>query len=340
MPVAFEELRGRAERILLGLGFAPDRARLGARLTAEADCDGVTTHGIARLPRFAEMVRSSGVVVTAEPERVVTAGALEQWTGHRGPGNLAAHAMCERAMTLARQFGVGCVALGDTTHWMRGGTYGWQAAEAGFALLAWTNTMPNMPAWGALRPVLGNNPLVVAAPRAGGPVVLDMAMSQFSYGALTKYRESGEMLPAPGGFDEAGELTRDPGVIERTGRALPVGFWKGSGLAFVLDLLGAMLSGGRATHEIEADPLREVGLSQVFLAVDARSVGSLTEMERIADGCVAALWAAEPSVPGKRPRYPGEETMRVRERSLREGVSVEEGVWERFLALERELGVG
>ncbi len=338
MRIAFEEVRERAERILLSLGLAPERAALGARLTAEADRDGVTTHGIARLPRFAEMVRSGGVEVTAEPERVVAAGALERWTGHRGPGNLAAYAMCDRAMHLAREFGIGCVALGDTTHWMRGGTYGWQAAEAGFGLLAWTNTMPNLPAWGAMGPVLGNNPLVVAAPRATGAVVLDMAMSQFSYGALAKYRERGELLPVPGGFDEAGKLTRDAGVIERTGRALPVGFWKGSGLAFALDLLGAMLSGGRATHEIEADALREVGLSQVFLAVSPEAVGSLEEMERMAEGCVAALWVAEPVVEGRRPRYPGEETLRVRERSLREGVEVTEGVWERFLGLEREVG--
>ncbi len=280
------------------------------------------------------MVRLGRVDVKAEPERVAAAGALERWTGHRGPGNLAAYAMCARAMELAREFGVGCVALGESTHWMRGGTYGWQAAEAGCALLAWTNTMPNLPAWGAVGPVLGNNPLVVAVPRAAGAVVLDMAMSQFSYGALAKYRERGEMLPVPGGFDAAGELTRDPGAIERTGRALPVGFWKGSGLAFVLDLLGAMLSGGRATFEIEADPLQEVGLSQVFLAVSPEAVGSLGEMERVASGCIESLWGAEPVAAGKRPRYPGEETMRVRERSLREGVEVEEGVWERFLALE------
>ena len=340
MRVDFGELHERAAQVLRGAGLPVERAWLGGRLTAEADRDGVTTHGIARLPRFVEMVQLGRVKPSAEPERVAEAGALERWTGHRGPGNLAAYAMCGRAMELAREFGIGCVALGDTTHWMRGGTYGWQAAEAGFALLAWTNTMPNLPAWGALGPVLGNNPLVVAAPRADGPVVLDMAMSQFSHGALAKYRERGEALPVPGGFDEAGELTRDAGVIERTGRALPVGFWKGSGLAFVLDLLAAMLSGGRATHEIEADPLLEVGLSQVFLAVDAKAVGSLEEMERLARGCIENLWAAEPVVAGKRPRYPGEETLRVRKRSLEEGVEVEEGVWKRFLELERSSSAG
>ncbi len=308
--VAFEELRGRVERVLLRLGLSPARAALGARLIAETDRDGVRTHGVARLPRFAEMVRLGRIDAGAEPECVASFGALERWAGHRGPGNLAAYRAMERAMELAAEHGVGAVALGDTTHWMRGGTYGWQAAEAGFAAMCWSNTLPNLPPWGASTPALGNNPLVIAVPRrdAAGepaPVVLDIAMSQFSYGTLHLYRERGEQLPVPGGFDERGELTRDPGTIERSQRALPIGFWKGSGLAFVLDVLGAMLSGGKATHQIEADPLAEVGQSQVFLAVAPGALSSAAEMDRVAQGAIDALHAATPVEAGARATLSG-----------------------------------
>lgn len=338
--ISFSELRQRVEAVLLRAGLPQERAVLSARLIAETDRDGVTTHGIARLPRFVEMVRLGRVVPNAEPEREVAAGALERWTARFAPGNVAAHAMTTRAMELARQHGIGAVALRETNHWQRGGSYGWQAAETGYALLAWTNTLPNLPPWGAVVPALGNNPLVLAAPHQGGPVVLDMAMSQFSYGALAKYRERGELLPVPGGFDEAGELTRDPGAVERTQRALPVGFWKGSGLAFVLDLMAGMLAGGRTTHEMESDPLAETGLSQCFVAIRPEALGSVEQMTAIAEGCIRALHAAEPVVDGEVPRYPGEGTIRIRERSLREGVAVEKGAWEPFLALERELGAG
>ena len=350
--VPFDELRQRIEQVLLVLGLAPERAARSAQLIAETDRDGVRTHGIARLPRFAEMVRLRRIDLAAEPERVVAFGALERWTGHSGPGNLAAQAMTSRAVALAREHGIGAVALGDTTHWQRGGSYGWQAADAGCALLAWTNTMPNLPPWGASSPALGNNPLVVAIPRpalpnaasssqttgvtsgqAGVPVVLDIAMSQFSYGALASYRQRGESLPVPGGFDEAGELSQDAGAIERTQRALPVGFWKGSGLAFVLDLLAAMLAGGRATHEIPPDPLAEVGLSQVFFAISPEAVSSQAEMERLIAGCIESLHAATPAVAGTKPRFPGEGTVRLREESLRLGVAVEDPVWTAFLAL-------
>src|SRR5262249_12838057 len=152
----------------------------------------------------------------------------------------------------------------NTNHWGRGANYGWQAAEAGVIGICWTNTLANLPPWGADEPRVGNNPLVIAVPRSSGHVVLDMAMSQFSIGKLAIHRRSGERLPVPGGFDTHGELTRDAAAILETGRTLPIGFWKGSGLAILLDLIAVVTSGGRATHEISLKPEQETGLSQVF----------------------------------------------------------------------------
>jgi 3-dehydro-L-gulonate 2-dehydrogenase len=243
-------------------------------------------------------------------------------------------------MGLAKGNGIGCVAMSDTSHWMRAGTYGWLAAEAGFAAMCWSNTLPNLPPWGASSPALGNNPLVVAVPRFGNtaaePVVLDIAMSQFSYGSLASYAAKGEPLPAPGGYDSEGMLTTDAAAIERSQRALPIGFWKGSGLSFVLDVLGAMLSGGKATHQFSSDALAEVGQSQVFLAISPSAVGEMEQMSAAVEGAIEAIHAATPVVPGKPARYPGEGALRVREESLRLGVAVEDAAWDAFVKLEAQ----
>jgi 3-dehydro-L-gulonate 2-dehydrogenase len=339
--VPFDELQARIERVLLALGETPERATLAAKLTAETDRDGVQTHGIARLPRFAAQVRAGLIDPKAEPECVARFGAIERWTGHRGPGNLAAHAAMARAMQLASEHGLGCVALADTSHWMRAGTYGWQAAEAGFAAMCWSNTLPNLPPWGASSPALGNNPLVMAVPHTAAgkaePVVLDIAMSQFSYGSLAKYAATNEALPVPGGYDEHGALTTDAAAIERTQRALPIGFWKGSGLSFVLDVLAAMLSGGIATHQLSTDAAKEVGQSQVFLAIAPQSLSTMEEISRVVNGAIDAVHAATPIEAGKPARYPGEGTLKTREESLRLGVAVQDAAWDAFVALEREV---
>ena len=321
--IPFEEVQGTLAAVLRHLGFVAHRADLCARLFAETTCDGVYTHGINRFPRFVAMVREGTIDVNAEPARVAQLGALERWDGRSGPGNLNAYAAMERAIALSREHGVGCVALGNTNHWMRGGTYGWQAAEAGLIGICWTNTMPNLPPWGATEPCIGNNPLVIGVPRAKGAVVLDMAMSQFSYGALESYRKRGEALAVDGGFDTEGNLTRDPGAIEASQRPLPVGYWKGSGLAVVLDAMAALLSLGKATHEIASDPLRETGLSQVFVALNPSATGPGDDT--VVDGVVDSLHRCAGGEGGV--RYPGERTLRIREENRRLGLPVEDALW-------------
>ncbi len=331
--IPFEDVESRLAEVLRGLGFSDDRAEVCARLFAETTCDGVYSHGVNRFARFVAMVRNGSVDPAAEPKVVARFGAMERWDGQRGPGNLNAHAAMERAIALSREHGIGCVAMANTNHWMRGGTYGWQAADAGVIGMCWTNTMPNVPPWGGVEPAIGNNPLVIAVPRAKGHVVLDMAMSQFSYGALESYRKRGEMLPVDGGFDAEGKLTRDPGAIEKSQRLLPVGFWKGSGLAVVLDMVAAMTSLGNATHAIANDPLKETGLSQMFVAIDPRALGDAARMEQIADEVVESLHRSRPVETGKMVRYPGEKTLRLREENRRLGLPVEEAVWEEILRM-------
>lgn len=329
----FETVQTTLAGVLRKLGFAADRANTGASLFAETTRDGVYTHGINRFPRYFEQIRAGSVKVDAEPKRVNAFGALERWDGQLGPGNLNALAMMDRAMVLSREHGIGCVTLANTNHWMRAGTYGWQAAEAGFVGICWTNTMPNLPPWGGIDRVIGNNPLVIAVPRPAGAVVLDMAMSQFSYGQLESYRKRGEQLPVDGGFDSEGNLTRDPGAIEKSWRPLPIGYWKGSGLSVVLDMIAAMLSLGEATHQLSHDPIHERGISQMYIAINPQAFGPEPRSAEIVDGIVASLHNCLPADEKRRVRYPGEETLRVRAENSRLGLPVEPAVWEQILKM-------
>jgi 3-dehydro-L-gulonate 2-dehydrogenase len=315
--VPFSELHTVLLDALRWTGMEEARADPCARLFAEASRDGVSSHGLNRFPRFLRTIARGVVDVDARAGRVGGLGALERWDGRGGPGNLNAQDAMERAIALGREHGIGCVALANTNHWMRGGAYGWQAADAGVIGICWTNTLPNLPPWGAGDPRVGNNPLVVAVPRNEGHVVLDMAMSQFSMGGLEAHRLRGEPLPVAGGYDERGELTRDPAAIEASRRLLPIGFWKGSGLALALDLVAAMVSGGRATYEIPTDPELESGLSQIFIALDPEGAGA-----GLADRVIAHLHAGDGQV-----RYPGERTLETRARNLRDGVPVDPVIW-------------
>ena len=156
-------------------------------------------------------------------------------------------------------------------------------------------------------------------------MVLDMAMSQFSYGALEKYRKDGQRLPVPGGYDRQGRITDDPGEIEATWRPLPIGFWKGSALSIMLDVIAAMLSAGNATHHIPSDPLAETGLSQFFLAISIVTREDLAN--RILDAIVTHLHAS-PTIAGEAVYYPGERTLQRRKENLAKGIPVDQEIWQ------------
>ena len=335
--IPYPDLYAAFEKAMLTLGLAPARAQLCARLFAETTRDGVYSHGLNRFPRFVTGIRDGIIQPNAEPTLVSAFGAIERWNGNLGPGNLNAHASMLRAIELAKQHGLGCVALANTNHWMRGGTYGWLAAERGLCALCWTNTMPNMPAWGTATPVLGNPPFIIAIPRPGPNgepthIVLDSAVSQFSYGALANYAKRSEPLPVPGGYDSAGNLTTDAAAIEASQRALPIGYWKGSGLSLVLDMLAAMLSGGLSTHQLPRDSARESSVSQVFLAIDPSNIAHTADLTRIADDIIANLHAAAPIDPTRPVRYPGEQILQIREENMRLGVPVDPNLWSQLEA--------
>ncbi len=331
--VPYNELFAQFERVLLKKGFDENSAKEAATVFAQNSLDGIYSHGINRFPRVAAYLDSGMIDPTVTCTVEKTFGAMEQWDGHRGFGPLHAKRAMDRACALAKEFGIGLVALGNNNHWMRGGSYGWQAANQGFIGICWSNTIPNMPAWGGVDPKLGNNPLVISVPRANGEhIVMDSAMSQFSYGKLEEYRLKGEQLPQVGGYDRAGNLTTDPSEIEETARILPMGFWKGSGLSLMLDIVGAVMSNGNSTATIGTFE-DEVGVTQIMIAIDPTKFNSEALTEEIAKNIIDDLHTSVPITEGQAVRYPGEREFKTRHDNTVNGIPVIEEKWQELLSL-------
>ena len=319
-------------RILLALGFTNERAAQCAAIFTANSTDGVYTHGVNRFPRFVKYIKEGFVKPGAKPILKSSFGGIEQWDGNLGPGPLNAVDATNRAMQLATQHGIGCVALANTNHWMRGGSYGWQAAKAGFVFMGWTNTIANMPAWGARDSRLGNNPLIFALPFRDEAIVLDAAMSQYSFGAMEMAQLKNEPLPQYGGYDKNGQLTTDPGAVLESRRPLPIGYWKGAGMALLLDLLAVILSGGLSTAEISSKEV-EYGLSQVFVAIDIKKLPNRSAIPTALEAIISDYHQSIPENDNSRIHYPGERVLQTRERNLAAGIPVLKKVWEEIIQL-------
>ena len=179
--IAFDEMKATIKSAFLNAGMREEKADICAQIHTESSRDGVYSHGLNRVERFVDYIQKGWVDVNAEPSLQNNLGSLEIYNGNLGPGILNARFAMNRATEIAEKSGLGLVTLNNSTHWMRGGTYGWQAANKGFIAICWTNTESCMPAWGAKTIGIGNNPFIMAVPHKSGHVVLDMAMSQYSY---------------------------------------------------------------------------------------------------------------------------------------------------------------
>ncbi|AKP52600.1 3-dehydro-L-gulonate 2-dehydrogenase [Cyclobacterium amurskyense] len=314
-------------QVLKKHGFDQEKAEICSRLFAMASLDGVASHGLNRFPAFLEQVARGKVNPNKAPIKEFSLPIMERWNGQLGAGMYNASLAMDRAIAMASNNGMGCVALNNTNHWMRAGNYGWQAAEAGCIGICFTNTIPNMPAWGGKEPKLGNNPLVIALPYRDKAVILDTAMTQYSYGKMAIYKKANKELPYDAGFDSEGKITKDPLQVIAEELALPIGLWKGAGLSMMLDLMASGLSDGQSTYEIGRQK-EEYGISQFFLCLHPETLGIPKEKLDNKIGNALADLKSSKVFEGMEINYPGEQSFLRREENLKLGVPVDADIWE------------
>ena len=333
MRIPFNRAKDWMKHVLMVHGCPEDKAEKTAYEMARNSLEGVYTHGINRFSRLIRNIEEGIVRPEAEPVVEGRFGAMEQINGNLGLGVVNAWFAMGEAIRLAGEYGIGLSALRNTNHWMRAATYGYQACEAGMAGICFTNTIPNMPTWGAKDSRIGNNPLVFAFPRKDGHLIVDMAMSQFSYGALELARLEGREMPIDAGFDLQGQLTRNPDAVIQSQRILPTGYWKGAALSFMLDVFAASLSSGNTVSDVGELPGDEHGVSQIFIAVDYQKLVPVKQAGQAAERAVASLLASKPAAGTGKIIYTGEKTLEYRAENERLGIPVEESVWEEIKAL-------
>ncbi len=239
-----------------------------ARGLVLANLAGHDSHGVIRLAAYAKQIESGVIVPAAQPEiiKTRTRGAMAVIDAHQGWGQPAAHLATQTAIDLARKLGVAAVTVDHCNHIGRLGEYVDLIARAGLIGVLTCNANANVTAFGGRTRVFGTNPIAIGSPRAQGlpPVVLDMATSAIAEGKLRVARDKGEDV-APGLIlDKDGAPSIDPNVFYLGGMLLPVGGaygHKGSGLAFMVEILGGILSGKSAAC------LPEYGLNNGVLLI-------------------------------------------------------------------------
>lgn len=268
--VAVEALTDVVARLFVAAGLGETAGRTMAAALIEAEQQGLPSHGLMHLPLYLDRLRAGSVSTAERASLVSDFGALAVLDAGHMFGHLAADQAMALAIDKALAFGVGAVAVRHGFHFGAAGRYAQQAAARGCVGMAMSNTKPMMPAPGGAEPLVGNNPLAVAAPGGKAPaIVLDMATSEGALGKIRMAARAGKPIPATWAVTAEGEATTDAEAAI-TGMLLPAGGAKGFALALAIDLLCGLVSGGAMGAEVQplyGDATKPNDCSFLFLAL-------------------------------------------------------------------------
>ncbi len=329
-----EKLVAVIEQTLASVGVPAPICAIEAEVMAEADWLGVPSHGVRTLPLIVRGIREGRATANPQITTIRERAATCVLDGDNGPGRYVSVTAMHHAIERAKQFGIGACLATRVTHWGRAHAYAYRAAQAGCVGICTTNAIPNMLAWDSTQPLLGNNPLAIAVPRGAhqDPVVLDMAMSQAAVGKVGTFLREGKPVPANWGLDANGKPTNDPAAILASHKLLPFGEHKGTGLAFMMELLTGALAGGFFSYQVnQNDPTGlDPNSSKIFIALDVQAFVAPERLAQRIDDLLAYLHAAEP---GLTITYPGERGWETRERYRIEGIPIHPDIVEQLEAI-------
>jgi LDH2 family malate/lactate/ureidoglycolate dehydrogenase len=315
-----------ATAFLKSVGETESNADIVARNLVHADMRGIHTHGMNFLPKMAARIDAGMLAIPTAPTVIRAEDAVCHIDGGDGFGQPAADMAMDCAIERAGRYGIGMALVRNTNHIGPLSFYSIKAAEAGMVGFATCNSAPSMAPFGGTEPFFGTNPFSVASPSGEKhPITLDMSTSVVARGKIREAIKRGNPIPPDWAFSGDGTPTTDPAEA-MNGTLMPVGGAKGSGMALFIDLIAGALSGSKFGQDVLTfhKPLGPTGVGSMMLAIDISRFMPLEAFQVLVREHIANIHRSNRSAGTTRIYVPGEIEAEREERSLAEGVELDE----------------
>ncbi|HYZ33527.1 MAG TPA: malate/lactate/ureidoglycolate dehydrogenase [Crenalkalicoccus sp.] len=329
---------------------AAEAGRIAEQLVG-ANLAGHDSHGVVRVPRYVEWQQAGYVVAGRTAEIVTDGGGFALLDGQFGFGQTVAPQATALGIERAERHGAAVIALRNAGHVGRVGAFAEQAIAAGLISIHFVNVAGStlVAPFGGAERRFSTAPFCVGVP-TDPPVVLDFATSRVAEGKVLVASNGGKPLPPDALIEPDGRLSGDPhtlyGDYPQVGPRSPsnglgairaFGEHKGSGLAFMCELLAGALTGGGCSGPVEARGRIANGMLSVFLS--PKHFGTEAAFRRTAQNYVAWVKSCRPAEPGGEVLAPGEPEARLRAQRLRDGVPLQPDSWAAIRQTAERLGV-
>lgn len=342
LAVSAERLKQFCAAALVKAGVSAEDAAVAALVLVSNNMRGTSSHGTVNLYRYVKQILGGGMNPLA-PFGIVSEGpAWALADGNAGLGTVTSYKAMQLAISKARTSGIAMVSVRNSMHFGAAGFYALMAAQQDMIGLSMSNADQTMSVPGAVGRVIGNNPLSYAVPTGTKPVFLDIAMSMVAGLKIVRFQREGKDIPPHWSFDLHGNPTTDPAQFSLGGALAPIGGHKGYGLALMVEILSAVLSGAAVTRDIKnwtidlAHPSDE---GHLFIAVNIGMLMPIDRFKSRMDNLVEQIRQSTKAHGVERILLPGELELEQEEQSAAEGIELDEDTGESLGALAAALGM-
>jgi LDH2 family malate/lactate/ureidoglycolate dehydrogenase len=339
MPlISAPQLTRFSESILLAAGVPAHKASIVASSLVASNLRGVDSHGIQLLTYYIDQLLANEMDAITDGAVVSESGACMLFDGRNGIGQWVAETCCGHAIRLAGQHGVGVVTARESNHF---GACAWWAQKmraTGMIGIVFCNASPIVPPWQGREGRFGTNPICMSAP---GPWLLDMATTTVAAGKIFKaFINQQPEIPYGWAFDSAGVPTTNT-VDAYKGMLMPLGGYKGSGLAFMVEILCSVLSGSAMSTEVGGIRFRGrlVRVSQMYIAIDVARFMPLDEFTARMENLVALVKSTLPAPGYDEVMVAGDPEWRMEAERLKNGIPIADGNWATLVKTAARVGV-
>lgn len=301
---SFEQVTERVSAVLQAERVTASAAKLLAQRIVAAERDGTLSHGLMRLPDYLASIRAGWISPDAQPQVLGQPSPFVQVEGNNGFTQVAADRAQSAMLERVKQYGIALLSIRHAHHigalWTDLESY----AERGWVAFNFVNSRPRLAPYGASAALLGTNAMAFGFPDGEGNVLgWDQASSVMSLGEVKQHALREKPLPEGGGLDASGNPTTDANQVLRGGSVLPFGGHKGSGIALMVEIMAAAITGANFGFEDQSAAFPGAASSnagQTLLVIDPSFSTSTPFAERI-KGLIAHLHTdAELRLPGER----------------------------------------
>ena len=310
MRVEINNIRERSQKLFIAAGISESDAKIITEVLLETEMRGVFTHGFMRLERYIACLESGGVKKDGNISVEIDLPSMATVNGNDNLGIIVSYKAMQLAMEKARKTGIGTVYVKGSHHFGAAGYYASMCAKQNMAGVSMSNSDVLVAATGTCEKNIGNNPFSYSVPAGKyGNIIYDIAMSHTSDQKVIQCEREGKPVPAGWIIDKEGNPTTDPVDYINGGTLMPFGGYKGYGLAMMVEVFAAAMSGSAMTHDVHAwnrnkDKGGNVG--HAFMAIDLSKLGNPEDYSKRVENLITEIKESKKAVGVDKVYFPGE----------------------------------